>query len=134
MNIVAQMKADMANGIPKEVVLRYAYTHIKALRETTLTEDRKKAEADVLSFIQEHSESETIGEQEFVALAEQILTRLGSSGEYEDHVIRIGSDSDVKYIYWQANNNPTTMWKDGNVIRHHGEHIYLTSHMKSLLE
>jgi hypothetical protein len=29
--------------------------------------------------------------------------------------------------------NPTTMVKNGEVIRHHGEHCYLTQHMRDLI-
>lgn len=80
----------------------------------------------------------------FANLATSILDRLGED-EYADEWVRIvrnhnGLDLEIQRraqdvddadpkIRHLGTNNPTTMVKKGEVIRHHGEYVYLTAHM-----
>lgn len=79
--------------------------------------------------------------EEFVALANLILARHGGKS-YEDGVIAIRPKHDglgleierlAKFRPDMSQTNPTTMvTKEGEIIRHHGEHCYLVPHMRLL--
>ncbi len=85
--------------------------------------------------------------EEFVALARAVLEKR-ETGNFHDDWLEIrtnynGLDLQItrnKQIVEPGDrrshlgvSNPTTMVKGGEVIRHHGEHIYLTQHMRDLL-
>lgn len=83
---------------------------------------------------------EWMNEREFVSLALRIL---GNSDWYEDSILSIrrgynGLDLEIERkpmpnISEELGvSNPVTMVMGGNIIRHHGEHCYLTVHMMKL--
>lgn len=88
-------------------------------------------------------ETEDCSREEFVQLALRIL---GDSQKYEDDILLIEKEPFASCVDFQITrkemhptnhlrvSNPVTMVKDGKIIRHHGEHIYLVPHMKRLVE
>lgn len=84
--------------------------------------------------------AKTMSREEFVELA---LSIVGNDMAYEDDVVIIrknfnGLDLEVTRKPMPdvaeefRGSNPTTMVKDGDIIRHHGEHSYLVDHMKEV--
>jgi hypothetical protein len=94
-----------------------------------------------------------MGGPEFVALAEQVLDRLGGEPNrfggrtYEDDWVRLDSNhngldfqvtrkaQDIVGDHPESHlrvSNPTTMVRDGEMIRHHGEYMYLVAHLRRL--
>lgn len=85
---------------------------------------------------------------EFVALARELL-RLRNTGNFADNWLEIrtnynGLDLQVSRLRQLVPieqpekrhlsvENPVTMVSKGAVIRHHGEHIYLTTHLRDLI-
>lgn len=80
---------------------------------------------------------EWMNELEFVNLA---LSILGNSDRYEDEILSIkrnynGLDLEIERKPMPGvseelrGSNPVTMVMGGDIIRHHGEHCYLTVHM-----
>jgi hypothetical protein len=83
----------------------------------------------------------------FVMLARQILAQRGTGNFHNDwleirtnyngldlQVTRNGQmDARGTRLDHLTSTNPVTMVKDGNVIRHHGEYVWLTAHMRALI-
>lgn len=86
-------------------------------------------------------ETEYCTPDEFVNLAIEIL---GNKPYYEDNLVCIQTDHnglDIQITrknipdgphHVQIVSNPVTMVSGGKIIRHHGEHKYLTKHLKKL--
>lgn len=84
---------------------------------------------------------------DFVRMASIVL---GDSEFYEDDLIQISNEprsSDMMFEITRKPisqngtpytellvDNPVTMRYKGSIIRHHGEHIYLTEHLEKLVE
>ena len=78
--------------------------------------------------------------EQFVDLAGWVL---GDKSCYADHIVKITQNSNgldlqvtrrpmPQHGDHLAGTNPTTMIKDGEVIRHHSEHCYLVEHLSTL--
>jgi hypothetical protein len=81
---------------------------------------------------------EHISGEELLAMAVQIL---GDENRYEDSLMEISRQGDyievtrkpmTKVAGWLRGENPVTMAEKGRVFRHHGEHSFLTKHMRKL--
>ncbi|NDV50361.1 hypothetical protein [Salipiger sp. PrR003] len=80
--------------------------------------------------------TEYLEPEKFVTLARDILD---GEREFEDErmlIRRDFQDLDLeirrKSLPGKRGTNPVTMVKNGEIIRHHGEHVYLTQHMKGV--
>lgn len=95
----------------------------------------------------EPTAEDDVSGEEFVALARRVLDSR-STGNFSDDWMEIRTDYNgldlqvtrKSQIVEEGDrnshlrvSNPTTMVSKGEVIRHHGEHIYLTQHMRELL-
>ncbi len=93
------------------------------------------------------TDEDRMSREDFVALAERILDKFNTDNLSNDWVeIRRNYNGLKLEITRQAQrfaagtrndhlrvSNPTTMvTKDGEIIRHHGEYVWLTRHMKEL--
>jgi hypothetical protein len=93
-------------------------------------------------------DADFVNGDEFVAIARAVLANR-NTGNFHDDWVEIRTDYNgldlqvtrnkqiVEADHPRANlsvSNPTTMVKNGVVIRHHGEHCYLTAHMRKLVE
>ena len=81
---------------------------------------------------------EHISGSEFIALARMII---GNNAKYSDELMEICVEGDHIEVTRKPMpnvaehlrvSNPVTMADGDNVYRHHGEHCYLTEHMRSL--
>lgn len=84
---------------------------------------------------------------DFVRMA---LIILGDLKVYEDELVEIRNESRRSGQFLEITrkpmskngseenelrvDNPVTMVSDGEIIRHHGEHLYLTTHLEKLVE
>jgi hypothetical protein len=96
----------------------------------------------------EPSDADRMSKEDFVALATEILDLKGTD-TYEDEWVAIRRNynglaleierqaQDVEEGHRRSHlraSNPTTMvTREGEIIRHHGEYIYIAGHMKNLL-
>lgn len=140
MDFVDGWKRDLEGGVPLETVMAYARKHIAALRDLPAsTPDRSEAIDATLAFLTRHTPTEQMDRDSFAELAKTILDQRGVDigwREYSDEIvtIRAGFNGLDLEVTRNDNNNPVTMVKRGAVIRHHGEHIYLTAHLRRLAE
>lgn len=144
-SMIASMTADIANGIPKDIVLAYARRHIVGLRERLETaKEGHQAFHDAIQatvqFIMSNGDGEYMPSAEFAEKAKKVVDSAGvrhrDGLRYKDDQIEILTDYnglDLQ-VTWVVNNNPTTMVMKGDVIRHHGEHTFLTKHLNHLVE
>jgi len=142
---VASMQADIKAGVPREIVLAHARRHIVALRDLLQkAKDNHQTFHDAIQatvqFIMSNGDSEYMERNDFAAKAKQVVEKAGERHHdgfrYVDDQIEIGTGHnglDLQ-VSWVVNHNPVTMVSKGEVIRHHGEHTFLTKHLNHLVE
>lgn len=131
--------ANSLRGAVKDVVLqrtRQAINDLRALEGGP--EGRFETIEKLLSLVRRLTDEVEMDRTEFVEKARRVVEARGepfcSGLRYRDDVIEImtnfnGLDLQVE---WVVGSNPVTMVSKGEIIRHHGEHIYLTRHLADL--